>query len=81
MTKRTSVRQTIKKNALARNILHALTQTYRESLVRDESYLEEDLFLAEARLEIVLNISNKRVRRFVIREMNKIQKDFVKHLA
>ena len=80
MKKRTSVRNSIKQNAMARNIWQFIRITYRDSLERPDSYLEDDLFLAEARLETVLNISNKRIRRFVIRQMNKMQKEFVKNL-
>lgn len=77
MKKKTSVRKSIKKNKTARNIWQFIVQTYKNALEHPESYLEDDLFLAEARLEIILNVSNKRIRRFVIRQMNEMQKEFI----
>lgn len=77
MKKKTSVRKSIRKNKTARNIWQFIVKTYKNALEHPESYLEDDLFLAEARLEIILNVSNKRIRRFVIRQMNEMQKEFI----
>lgn len=80
MSKRTSVRKSIKQNPVARNIWRFIEESYQNALERPDLYLEDDLLLAEARLETILPISNRRVKHFAVRQLNKVQKKFIKNL-